>query len=197
MITLVNEYQVVLDTCVLAPMPLCDTLLRLAEEPGMFLPRWSHGIFAELARVLNKFGLTEAQIHRRITTMRDHFGEAEITGYEGLIPSMKNHEKDRHVLAAAVRGGAHAILTFNASDFPDEAIRPYGIVILTPDEFLVHQYHLDSYVVLNNLRAQAERLPDGFPGLLNRLSQAAPGFVELIRDEAAPRAQVATSEPPR
>jgi len=28
-----NQYIAVLDTCVLAPMPLCDTLLRLAEDP--------------------------------------------------------------------------------------------------------------------------------------------------------------------
>ena len=27
-----NQYIAVLDTCVLAPMPLCDTLLRLAES---------------------------------------------------------------------------------------------------------------------------------------------------------------------
>lgn len=29
-----HRYTVVLDTCVLAPMPLCDTLPRLAEDPG-------------------------------------------------------------------------------------------------------------------------------------------------------------------
>jgi hypothetical protein len=28
-----NEYAAVLDACVLVPMPLCDTLLRLAEDP--------------------------------------------------------------------------------------------------------------------------------------------------------------------
>jgi hypothetical protein len=32
MIAQTNAFVVVLDTCVLTPMPLCDTLLRLAEE---------------------------------------------------------------------------------------------------------------------------------------------------------------------
>ncbi len=30
-----NEYAVALDACVLAPMPLADTLLRLAEAPSI------------------------------------------------------------------------------------------------------------------------------------------------------------------
>ena len=30
-----------LDACVLVPMPLADTPLRLAEPPAVFEPRWS------------------------------------------------------------------------------------------------------------------------------------------------------------
>jgi hypothetical protein len=52
MITQTNAFVVVLDTCVLAPMPLCDTLLRLAEDPAFYMPRWSAGILDELRRVL-------------------------------------------------------------------------------------------------------------------------------------------------
>ena len=37
-------------------------------------------------------------------TLRAVFPAAEVTGYETLIDGMTNHEKDRHVLAAAVRG---------------------------------------------------------------------------------------------
>jgi hypothetical protein len=33
------DYSVVLDTCVLLPMPLCDTLLRMAESPRLYLPK--------------------------------------------------------------------------------------------------------------------------------------------------------------
>jgi hypothetical protein len=38
------DYRVVLDACVLIPMPLADTLLRMAEEPRLYLPRWSQMI---------------------------------------------------------------------------------------------------------------------------------------------------------
>jgi hypothetical protein len=33
------DYRVVLDACVLIPMPLADTLLRMAEAPRLYLPR--------------------------------------------------------------------------------------------------------------------------------------------------------------
>lgn len=39
MIKQTNAFVVVLDTCVMAPMPLCDTLLRLAEDPAFYMPR--------------------------------------------------------------------------------------------------------------------------------------------------------------
>ena len=43
---------VVLDACLLAPAAQRDTLLRLAEEPRLYLPRWSKEIIAELVRTL-------------------------------------------------------------------------------------------------------------------------------------------------
>jgi hypothetical protein len=38
---------VVLDACVLANFSLCDTLLRLAEPPQIFEPKWSEEIIRE------------------------------------------------------------------------------------------------------------------------------------------------------
>lgn len=52
------------------------------------------------------------------------FGEAWVEGYEDLIPSMTNQEKDRHILAAAVRCGAETIVTYNLKDFPVPLSRP-------------------------------------------------------------------------
>lgn len=58
-----GNFQVVLDTCVLTPMPLADLLLRLAEEPRLYLPVWSPDILAELERTpINKFRLSPAPI---------------------------------------------------------------------------------------------------------------------------------------
>lgn len=38
---------VVLDACVLANFSLCDTLLRLAEAPKLYEPKWSEQIIRE------------------------------------------------------------------------------------------------------------------------------------------------------
>ena len=51
------------------------------------------------------------KIRHRRSEMERLFPEAEVTGYEPLIPAMQNDEKDRHVLAAAVRAGASLVVT--------------------------------------------------------------------------------------
>ena len=43
---------VILDACVLANFSLCDTLLRLAEPPRLFEPKWSDEIIRETTRTL-------------------------------------------------------------------------------------------------------------------------------------------------
>ena len=42
----------VLDACVLVNFSLCDTLLRLAEPPRLFEPKWSEEIIRETTRTL-------------------------------------------------------------------------------------------------------------------------------------------------
>src|ERR1022692_3268410 len=64
------------------------------------------------------------------------FPDAMVTEYEGLIPVMKNDPKDRHVLAAAVKCGAHSIVSDNVKHFPTEALSPYNMECLTPDAFI-------------------------------------------------------------
>jgi predicted nucleic acid-binding protein len=109
-----EQYVVVLDACVLAPMPICDTLLRLAQEPAFYTPKWSADILEEIERtLLNKFGRTQQQVARRIQHMQAAFPDALVEGHSGLADSMTNDIDDRHVLAAAVRCGAHTIVTNN------------------------------------------------------------------------------------
>jgi hypothetical protein len=47
------DYRVVLDACVLIPMPLADTLLRMAEAPRLYLPRWSKLIIVHELQLLS------------------------------------------------------------------------------------------------------------------------------------------------
>jgi len=119
----ISQYVTLFDTCVLAPMPVVDTILRLAEEPAFYVPKWSTHIIQELEKILvEKFKFSKDQVDRRIRSMELAFPSARVTGYDGLIDSMTNDLKDRHVLAAAVKCGAHSIVTDNVRHFPLESL---------------------------------------------------------------------------
>lgn len=176
-------YQVVLDACVLVNAALRDTLLRLAEPPSLYLPRWSDEIAAEMTRTLEtKLHLTQAQTRHLIEELKTHFGDAWVEEYEALVPIMKNHPKDRHVLAAAARTGAQTIVTFNLKDFPEAALTPWNIVAQDPDEFLIHQFHLAPEVVVHKLLEQAKQ-HGGVQRLMGIHNKSVPGFVALVRPE--------------
>lgn len=135
-------FPVLLDACVLVPMPLVDFLLRLADE-GIYRPLWSKDILAETRRTLiNKLNKTPDEADRRLNIMREHFIDAEVTGYQELIGAMRNDAKDRHVLAAAVRERAEVIVTTNLPHFPAAAVAPYNIEVRHPDDFLLDQIDL-------------------------------------------------------
>jgi len=109
----------VLDACVLVPMPVADTLLRLAEPPALYEARWTEQILAEVTRTLAvRFGKSREQALYRAAAMRQFFPASLVENYQDLIADMKNQAKDRHVLAAAVCGHVDAIVTSNLRDFP-------------------------------------------------------------------------------
>ncbi|MEU8736640.1 PIN domain-containing protein [Streptomyces halstedii] len=162
--------RVVLDACVLFPNYLRDTLLRLAEAE-LYEPLWSPDILDELTRnVAERIGADRAK--RLVGAMADTFPDSLVTGYTALVPAMRNDPKDRHVMAAAVRGQAHAVVTRNLKDFPAEASDPYEIEVLCPDGFLLDLLDLAPVEVASVPRAQAgsyRREPRDPHGLLDRL----------------------------
>jgi PIN domain len=180
-----NEYAVVLDACVLAPMPLADILLRLAEEPALYRIVWTEELLQEIGRTLTKFGRTPAQIERRLKFMRDHFPEAMFKLTPELVEAISclPDADDRHVVAAAILGRANAVITENTRDFPPECLARYDLVCQTPDEFLVHQYHLNPEVVLEKIDAQATGIREQRQGILNRLKIPAPLFANLVEKD--------------
>jgi predicted nucleic acid-binding protein len=174
---------VVLDACVLVPMPLCDTLLRLAEEPAMYRPLWSERILLELGNALErKLKRTAFQRERRVLAMRGAFPEAEISFPEDLakgvtcIPDLN----DRHVVAAAIFGAADIIVTLNKKHFPANCIEQYGLVCETPDEFLMRQFHLAPELVLEKVDMQAAALSQGRSFIVQLLQTMTPGFASLV-----------------
>lgn len=148
--------RAVLDTCVLFRPLLCDTLLCLAEE-DLFAPLWSAEILAELRRNLLRHGIAETAVDHRIEQMTTHFPGATVAGYESLVPAMTTAPSDRHVLAAAVRGGADAVVTENLRDFPEAAAAPYDVTITHQDEFLLDLFDLDPGAVRRALARQVSR----------------------------------------
>ena len=177
-----NEYAAVLDACVLAPMPLCDTLLRLAEHPAFYRPLWSEEILQEVGNVLEKkLGYNSIQRERRLSAMQKAFPEAMVKLPAKLDSFDCPDTDDRHVLAAAVRGQANAIVTSNTKDFPEACIEQYGLLCQTPDDFLVHQFHLNPPLVADKLDQQAAVIRQTRTGLVNKLQKIAPQFAELVR----------------
>lgn len=174
----------VLDACVLVPAPLRDTLLRLAEHPRLFLPRWSDEIISETVRNLEgRIGLSAEKTAYLVGQLRRHFGDSWVSGYEPLIDRMTNHPKDRHILAAAVKCGASVIVTYNKRDFPAAATDPWGIEIQGPSTFLKYQYDLNPSVVVNKLHAQARNLGRTLAEQLVVLRKAVPSFVNAISQD--------------
>jgi predicted nucleic acid-binding protein len=176
-----ENFLVLLDACVLVPAALRDTLLRLAEHPRLYVPRWSEEIIVETVRNLqNRIGLAEDKTAHLVAQLRKHFADSWVAGYEPLITSMDNHPKDRHVLAAAVKCGAQVIVTYNKRDFPAAATEPWGIEVQGPSTFLKYQYDLNPSIVVDKLHAQARDLGRTLSEQLAVLRKAAPAFVDTV-----------------
>jgi hypothetical protein len=178
----VPKIRVLLDACVLLPYQLADLLLWLADAE-MYEPLWSEEILAEVERnLIGKFGVPTEKVSRRLGRMRSAFPNALVEGYEDLIPAMTNHPKDRHVAAAAVRGGAALIVTANLRDFPPESLSQYDIEAVHPDNFLQDQLDLDCEVTIASLvkqRRHYSRPPFTFREFYHRLAETVPNFTDL------------------
>lgn len=169
-----------LDACVLVPMPLADTLLRLAEPPAIFEARWSEEILAEMSRTLvRRFAKSPAKARYRETAMRSFFPQAMVDGHQPLIDQLRNHPKDRHVLAAALACNADFLVTFNLRDFPTAA--GHHTAVVGPSTFLKSLWRLDRSAMQSRLQEQADAVGFGLDELLNSLVQSVPAFVELLR----------------
>lgn len=178
------KFRAVLDTCVLFKPLLCDTLLCIAEE-GLFQPLWSEDILEELRRNLLQHGVAKSGVDHRVEQMIGHFPGAMVTGHRALIDAMTNDPKDRHVLAAAVRGHADLILTENTSDFPAGSMAPYDIQVANQDSFLLDQLDLERTAVRRALGRQVSRYrraPRTVDDLLAALARPGSGCPDFARN---------------
>lgn len=180
-------FSAVLDANVLVPIRLVDTLLRLAER-DLFRPLWTAKILEEARRALVKVhpDLDPARIDARFRSMNEMFEGACVTGWEPLVEGLKLPDPDdRHVVAAALRGGAETIVTANLVDFPKDSLEPLGLHAVTPDEFLLDALDLDEADTLATLDDQVTALrrpPMTLAQVVSSLEAAgAPGFAAAVR----------------
>ena len=118
--------------------------------------------------------------------MREAFGaEALVDEFDDLIDEMACDPKDRHVLAAAVRGGADTVVTFNLKDFPDEGAAMHGIEILHPDSFLIGLLGGYAETVVSALERETaafQHPPQTVTEFLASLTATVPMFANLAAD---------------
>lgn len=62
------------------------------------------------------------------------------------------------MLAATIKSGANAIVTFNLKDFPSAVLAKYGIEAIHPDEFVYHQINLAPAIACAAIKRQCESL---------------------------------------
>ena len=137
-------FTALLDANVLYPAPMRDILLQLAVE-DLFRAKWTADIHREWIEALlrNEPQRERAALERTRALMDQATRDCVITGYESLIENLKLPDpNDRHVLAAAIMGRCDVIVTQNLQDFPEATLRPYGIEVQHPDDFLLHHLRL-------------------------------------------------------
>jgi predicted nucleic acid-binding protein len=153
----VARYSAFLDACVLVPIALTDTLLRLAEA-GLYRPLWSERVLDEVVDAIGLIHpeLPDGRAQARADTMQTSFDDACVYGWEKLVEGISLPDpNDRHVVAAALQGRADMIVTANLRDFPDEMLEPLGLEAQHPDEFLLNQLDLDPDTTIAVLHRQA------------------------------------------
>jgi len=176
----VNAFTVVLDACVLYPAHLRSLFMYMARV-DLFRAKWTADIHDEWMRNLleDRPDLSREKLERTRALMDSNVRDALAKRYEGLIPALELPDPDdRHVLAAAIRCGADAIVTSNIRDFPAAVLTPFGIEAVEPDSFFCQQFGIDQAKVLSAVKTQRESMKK--PPMLSL------EFLELLERQRLP-----------
>jgi hypothetical protein len=130
--------KILLDANVLYPARLRDLWMELGST-GLAQIHWTARIETEwIEAVLRTRPELRKHLQRTAALMREHIPDAVITDFEGIEFTLSLPDADdRHVVAAAITSGAGRIATFNLKDFPEDAVRGYGISVCAPDDIFL------------------------------------------------------------
>lgn len=129
--------------------------MRLALT-DLFKARWTDEIHEEwIGALLRDEKFSRQKLERVRDLMDAHVRDAKVLGYQSLIDTLELPDPDdRHVLAAAIRCNADAIVTFNLKDFPAVVLAPYGIDAIHPDDFIYYQIDMAPAICCGAIKAQ-------------------------------------------
>ena len=175
-------FVVLYDACVLFPAPLRDILLRIAVT-GIVRARWTERILDECFRNISEQrpDLKPNALTRTRKLMNEAVPDCLVEGFEDLVEGLRLPDpNDRHVLAAAIRSGAQAIVTFNLRDFPRDQLAPFWVEAIHPDDFVVDLIDLAPGVVTNVVAEQA--------AALRNPPRTIAEMLDTLRDQGLPQA---------
>lgn len=184
------KYIVIYDACVLYPSSVRDLLIELAM-PGrdLFQAKWTKQIEAEWLNnlIANRPDLNKEKLKRTAQLMQEIIPDCIVKNYEPLAVGLSLPDpNDVHVLAAAIRSKAQAIITFNIRDFPANIINGFDVEAIHPDIFLINQFDLSSGKVLDavkNIRARLKNPALSSSEYLDRLSvEGLTAFADQLKE---------------
>ncbi len=179
-----SRISAVLDSCVLYPFYVRDTLL-CAAEAGLYQPIWSEKIFSDATSNLVKDGRMSLEKAANFENkIKKAFPEAMVNPPDELVQIMTNSPEDRHVMACAVFGEAEIIVTDNLKDFPAKDIDLWNKKAISADDFLTYLYELfpDQMVAVVHRQAKAKtKPPTTISELLDILNKSTSNFANNIR----------------
>jgi len=181
----IAKFSVFVDSNVLHQEFLRDLILRLSTK-NTFIVRWSDDVLHELRVSLQKVPLTDDKIVNLINLLQDAFPNAVVTGYKSFIDGISVKDRnDRHVVAAAIRGGCEVIVSNNVKDFA--GAETYNIDVQHPDVFLFHHYALEpnkTIQAINEHIASMKKPPLNSELYLERLTRAgAVALADKLRED--------------
>lgn len=153
-------FTALFDANVLFPAPLRDLLLQLATTK-LFRARWSNAIHEEWMRTAKKArpDIPDTNWDELRRLMDAHAEDCLVTDFEPLIETLSLPDpNDRHVLAAAIKGRADVIVTFNLRHFPEADLNTYDLTAQHPDVFIRHLSDLEPDAVAESARMVRARL---------------------------------------
>lgn len=137
---LIGRYLALLDANVLHPAFLRGAMLWFAEE-RLYRPAWSADILTEWRRSAQRRhpDISDDKLDQMQAIMSEQFAGAEITGYDAIVGALDLPDvDDRHLLAAAIVGRCHGVITANLKHFPPDKVAPFKMEIVHLDDFIVN-----------------------------------------------------------